>query len=146
MEHYLKLLTIFTLAVWNFGKLAEASFFYLQQAHGHYVWDIYIEIDRERERERERERQRNFYLDLRSAGRMEQDSNFDVEMEHDRVSYVGRLFQDFRGLFSLQLVVLVVVAGLDMAWPLADIGRRSEAALQLSERLPLRPRKNLFPT
>ena len=52
MEHYTKLLTIFTLnfaifwswqlALWNLGQRAPASFFYLQQAHGHHVWDIYI--------------------------------------------------------------------------------------------------------
>ena len=45
MEHYIKLLTIFIwkfaifrnwqLAVWNLGQLAPASFFHLQQAHGH---------------------------------------------------------------------------------------------------------------
>ena len=52
MEHYLTLLTIFIwkfaifwswqLALWNLGQFAPASFFYLQQAHGHYVWNIYV--------------------------------------------------------------------------------------------------------
>ena len=52
MEHYIKLLTIFIwkfaifwswqLAVWNLGQLAPVSFFNLQQAHGDYVWDIYV--------------------------------------------------------------------------------------------------------
>ena len=52
MEHYLKLLTIFIwkfaifwswkLALSNLGQLAPASFFYLQQAYGHHVWDIYV--------------------------------------------------------------------------------------------------------
>ena len=52
MEHYMKLLTIFRwkfamiwswqLALWNLGNLAPASFFYLQQAHSHRVWDINV--------------------------------------------------------------------------------------------------------
>ena len=52
LKHYMKLLTIFIwkfaifwswqLALWNLGQLAPASFFYLQQAHGHHVWDIYV--------------------------------------------------------------------------------------------------------
>ena len=29
-------------ALWNLGQLAPASFFYLQQAHGRHVWDIYV--------------------------------------------------------------------------------------------------------
>ena len=50
MEHHIKLLIIFIwkfaifwswqLALLNLGQLAPASFFYLQQAHGHHVWDI----------------------------------------------------------------------------------------------------------
>ena len=52
IEHYIKLLTIFIwkfaifwswqLALWNLGQLAPSSFFYLQQAHGRHVWDIYV--------------------------------------------------------------------------------------------------------
>ena len=52
MEHYIKLLTIYIWklaifwswqsALWNLGQLAPAAFFYLQHAHGHHVWDIYI--------------------------------------------------------------------------------------------------------
>ena len=52
MKHYMKLLTIFIwkfaiflswqLALLNLGQLAPASFLYLQQAHGHHVWGIYI--------------------------------------------------------------------------------------------------------
>ena len=42
---------------------------------------------------------------------MEHDNNFDVVMGLGKVWYVGHLFQGFGGLFSLQLVVLVVVAG-----------------------------------
>ena len=52
MEHSIKLLTIFIwkfaifwswqLALWNMGQLAPASFFYLQQANGHHVSDIYV--------------------------------------------------------------------------------------------------------
>ena len=52
MEHYIKLLKIFIwkfaifwswqLALWNLGQPAPASFFYLQQAHSHHVWDIYV--------------------------------------------------------------------------------------------------------
>ena len=51
-EHYIKLLTIFIwkfaifwswqLVLWNLGQLAPASFFYLQQAHDHHVWDIQV--------------------------------------------------------------------------------------------------------
>ena len=51
MEH-IKLLTIFIwkfaifwswqFALWNLGQLAPVSFFYLQQAYGHHVWDIYV--------------------------------------------------------------------------------------------------------
>ena len=51
-ENYMKLLTIFIwkfaifwnwqLAVWKLGQLAPALFFYLQQAHSHHVWDIYV--------------------------------------------------------------------------------------------------------
>ena len=62
---------------------------------------------------------------MRSAGRVEHDNNFDVVMGLGKVWYV--------------------VAGPDMAGPLADIGRRSEAALQLSERLTLWPRMSSFP-
>ena len=44
MEHYIKLLTIF---IWKFAifwswELALASIFYVKQAHGHQVWDIYV--------------------------------------------------------------------------------------------------------
>ena len=52
MEHYIKLLTTFIwkfaifssweLGLWNLEQLAPASFFYLQQAYGQHVWDIYI--------------------------------------------------------------------------------------------------------
>ena len=52
IEHFIKLLTIFIrkfaifwswqLALWNVGQLAPVSFFYLQQAHGKNVWDIYV--------------------------------------------------------------------------------------------------------
>ena len=52
LEHYIKLLAIFIwkfaiiwswqLALWNLWQLAPASFFNLQQAHIHHVWDIYV--------------------------------------------------------------------------------------------------------
>ena len=52
MEYSIKLQTIFIwqfaifwswqLALWNLGQPAPASFFYLQQAHDHRVWDIYV--------------------------------------------------------------------------------------------------------
>ena len=52
MEHYIKSLIIFIwnfaifwswqLALYNLGQFAPTWFFYLQQAHGHHVWDIYV--------------------------------------------------------------------------------------------------------
>ena len=53
MEHYIKVLSIsfiwkfslfwsWQIALWNLGQPAPASFFCLQQAHGHHVWDIYV--------------------------------------------------------------------------------------------------------